>query len=155
MLSACAPGMIRAHLSRHAAFVTPYNEQGSSSNKQRVKCRLLWVDIREQFEKFVDSSYYYESELCGGAVTVSFSKHLSWQAMHFLQRSTHFSKMCCRPFAASFRKSLEGSPFSWLQKPRNLMGQDLDCMAGVLMGFHRPNFSKPNTEFNRATLTLH
>jgi hypothetical protein len=34
---------------------------------------------------------------CGGAVTVSFSKYLPWQAMHFLQRSTPFSKTCCRP----------------------------------------------------------
>jgi hypothetical protein len=47
--------------------------------------------VRGQFEKFVDSTYYSESELCGGAVTVSFSKYLPWQAMHFLQRSTHFS----------------------------------------------------------------
>jgi hypothetical protein len=28
--------------------------------------------IREPFEKFMDSHYYSESELCGGAVTVSF-----------------------------------------------------------------------------------
>jgi len=47
--------------------------------------------------QFVDSHYYSELELCGGAVTVSFSKYLLWQAMHFLQRSTHFSKTCCRP----------------------------------------------------------
>jgi hypothetical protein len=53
--------------------------------------------LREPFEKFVDSPYYSEPELCGGAVTASFSKYLPWQAMHFLQRSTHFSKMCCRP----------------------------------------------------------
>jgi hypothetical protein len=26
--------------------------------------------------------------------------------------------------------------FSWLEKPRNRMGQDLDCMVDVLMGFH-------------------
>jgi hypothetical protein len=36
----------------------------------------------------VDSRYYSESELRGGAVTVSFSKYLPWQAMKFLQRST-------------------------------------------------------------------
>jgi hypothetical protein len=36
------------------------------------------------FEKFVDSPYYSESQLCGGAVTASFSKYLLWQAMHFL-----------------------------------------------------------------------
>jgi hypothetical protein len=44
------------------------------------------------FGKLVDSLYYSELELYGGAVTVSFSKYLPWQAMHFLQRSTHISK---------------------------------------------------------------
>jgi hypothetical protein len=46
--------------------------------------------LRGPFAKFVDSPYYSESELCGGAVTVSFSKYLLWHTMHFLQRSTHF-----------------------------------------------------------------
>jgi hypothetical protein len=41
-----------------------------------------------------------------------------------------------------------GAPFSWLEKSRNRMGLDLDCMADVLMGFHGYIFSKPNTEFN-------
>jgi hypothetical protein len=40
-------------------------------------------------------------------MTVSFSKYLPWQEMHFLQRSTHFSKTCCRPFAASFGRIVE------------------------------------------------
>jgi hypothetical protein len=40
-------------------------------------------------------------------VTVCFSKYLPWQVIHFLQRSTHFSKMCCRPFAASFRRVVQ------------------------------------------------
>jgi hypothetical protein len=31
-----------------------------------------------------------------------------------------------------------------LGKHRNCMGRDLDCMADVLMGFHRSTFSKPN-----------
>jgi len=48
--------------------------------------------LRGPFEKFVDSPYYSESELCGDAVAVSLSKYLLWQAMRFLQRSTHFSK---------------------------------------------------------------
>jgi hypothetical protein len=56
---------------------------------------------RGPFEKFVASPYYSESELYGGAVTVSFSKYLPWQAMHFLQYSTHFSKTCCRPLITS------------------------------------------------------
>jgi hypothetical protein len=59
------------------------------------------LSLREPSENFVDSPYYSESELCGGAVTVSFSKYLPWQAMHFLQHSTHFSKTCCRPLITS------------------------------------------------------
>jgi hypothetical protein len=35
-----------------------------------------------------------------------------------------------------FEISCLGAPFSWLEKPRNLMERDLDCMADVLMGFH-------------------
>jgi hypothetical protein len=50
------------------------------------------AEQRGSFENFVDSLYYLDLELCGGAVTVSFSNYLPWQAMHFLQRSTHFSK---------------------------------------------------------------
>jgi len=38
-----------------------------------------FADIRGPFEKFVDLPYYSESELCGGMVTVSFSKYLPWQ----------------------------------------------------------------------------
>jgi hypothetical protein len=41
-----------------------------------------------------------------------------------------------------------GAPFSWLEKPRNRKGRDLDCMADVLMGFYRSTFSKPKTQFN-------
>jgi len=51
--------------------------------------------LRGPFEKFVGSPYYFdyfESELCGSAVTVPSLKYLPWQAMHFLQRSTHFSQ---------------------------------------------------------------
>jgi hypothetical protein len=31
--------------------------------------------LQAPFEKYLDSPYYSESELCGGAVTVSFSKY--------------------------------------------------------------------------------
>jgi hypothetical protein len=54
------------------------------------------MEIRGPFAKFVDSPYYSESELRGGAMTVSFSKCVPWKAMQFLQRSTHFLKTCCR-----------------------------------------------------------
>jgi len=79
------------------------------TNLQRL-CSESYSDtviIGGPFEKFVDSPYYSESELCGGAVMVSFSKYLLWQEMHFLQRSTHFSKTCCRPFASSFMRIME------------------------------------------------
>jgi hypothetical protein len=42
------------------------------------------------FEKFVDSPYYTKSELCGGAVIVSFLKYLPY-----------------RLFATSFRRIVE------------------------------------------------
>jgi hypothetical protein len=41
-------------------------------------------NVRGSFEKFVDSTYYSESEICGGAMTVFFSKYLPWQGMHLL-----------------------------------------------------------------------
>jgi hypothetical protein len=41
-----------------------------------------------------------------------------------------------------------GAPFPGLEKPRNCMGQNLDCMVDVLMGFHQSTFSKLDTEFN-------
>jgi hypothetical protein len=62
---------------------------------------------RRPFAKFVDSPYYPKLELCGGAVTVSFSKYLPWQVMHFLQHSIYFLKMYCIPFAASFMSIVE------------------------------------------------
>jgi hypothetical protein len=47
-----------------------------------------------------------------------------------------------------FEISYLRAPFSWLEKPRNRMGRDLNCMADVLTGFRRSTFSKPNKEFN-------
>jgi hypothetical protein len=103
---------------------SPSSEANSHSASQEIP-RLLWnlkihyrvhnspsldpipIHIRGRFEKFVDSPYYSESELCGGAVTVSLSKYLPWQAMLFLQRSTNLSKTCCRTFAESFRRIAE------------------------------------------------
>jgi hypothetical protein len=40
-------------------------------------------------------------------------------------------------------------PFhGWKSPEIAWVGRDLDCMAVVLMGFHRSTFSKPNTKFN-------
>jgi hypothetical protein len=38
---------------------------------KQIKLRL-YIQIRGPFEKLVDSPFYSESEICGGAVTVSF-----------------------------------------------------------------------------------
>jgi hypothetical protein len=48
----------------------------------------------------------------------------------------------------NFEISCLGAPFSRLEKPRNRMRRDLDCMRDFLMGFHRSSFFKPSTEFN-------
>jgi hypothetical protein len=87
------------------------------------------TELRGPFEKFMDSPYYSESELCRGAVTVSFSKYLPWQAMHFLQRSTHFSKTCSRPFVASIKRIVEQAdltselPFHGWKSPEIARGE--------------------------------
>jgi hypothetical protein len=40
-------------------------------------------------------------------VTVSFSKYLPWQATHFLQRSTHFSKNVLQAICLKLQKVVE------------------------------------------------
>jgi hypothetical protein len=62
-----------------------------------VPVKVLSQHLRGPFAKFVDWPYHSKSELCEGAVSVFFSKYLPRQSMHFLQRSTHFSKTWCRP----------------------------------------------------------
>jgi hypothetical protein len=87
----------------------------------------------------MDLPYYCESELCGGVVMVSFfdvpplasnalSTMLHPLLKNILWTIDHFEIFCL------------GAPFSWLEKPRNHMGQDLDYMVNVLMGFHQPTF---------------
>jgi hypothetical protein len=109
------------------------------------------VEIRGPFAKFVNSPYYSKSEICGGAVTVSFSKYLPWQAMHFLQRSTHSRNVL--QTAHQFEISCLGAPFSWLEKPRNRMRRDVDYVADVLMGFHRSTPSNHEKEAPRQEIS--
>jgi hypothetical protein len=52
------------------------------------------------------------------------------------------------PLPENVLQTVDHFEISWLEKLRNLMGRGLDCMEDVLMGFHRPTFSKLNTEFN-------
>jgi hypothetical protein len=67
----------------------------------------------------MDSTYYFESELCGDAVTVSFSKYLPWQPA--LLTTLH-------PLLENVMQTVDhfGAPFSWLENPRNRMGRDLN-----------------------------
>jgi hypothetical protein len=102
--------------------------------------------IRRPFSKFVDSPYYSESDICGGAVTVSFEVPLL--ASDALLRTLHPLVEIVLQTVNHFEISYVGAPFSCLEEPRNRMVRDLDCMADVLMEFHRSTFSTPNTEFN-------
>jgi hypothetical protein len=70
----------------------------------------------------VESPCYSESELRGGAVSDSFSKYLPWKAMHFLQRSTHFSKTCFRPLITSKFLASE-LPFHGWKSPEIAWGE--------------------------------
>jgi hypothetical protein len=63
-----------------------------------------------------------ELELCGGVVMVSFSKYLPWQAMHFLKRSTHFSKTYCKLLIASKFLASE-LPFHGRKSPEIAWGE--------------------------------
>jgi hypothetical protein len=80
----------------------------------------LNLKIRMPFRKFVDSPYYSESELCGGAVTVSFTKYLPWQAVHFLRRSTHSQK--CAADRRSLRNFLPRSSLFMVGKAQKSHG---------------------------------
>jgi hypothetical protein len=91
-------------------------------NGDIIYLTLIGKQIRGPFAKFVDSPYHSEAELCGDAVTVSFSKHSPWQAMHFLQRSTHFSKTCGRPLITS-KFLASGTPFHGWKSPEIAWGE--------------------------------
>jgi hypothetical protein len=104
------------------------------------------AELQGLFAKFMNSPYYSESELCGGAVTVSFFEVLPltsnalFTMLHpllknVLQTTDHFKISCFR------------APFSCVEKLTNHMEQDLDSMADVLMGFHHSIFPS-QTEFN-------
>jgi hypothetical protein len=51
-----------------------------------------------------------------------------------------------------FEISYFGAPFSWLEKPRNRMGRDVDCTANVLMGFQRTTFRSVSAIQTRSRL---
>jgi hypothetical protein len=109
----------------------------------------------------MDSSCYSESELCGGAVTVSFFEVPPLANNELLTTLHPLFENVLQTVCLKLQENTEagsfdhGAPFSWLEKPRNLMGRGLDCMADVLMGFHRSRWVHLLPHFSRATLTLH
>jgi hypothetical protein len=82
------------------------------------------VLLRTLFAKFVDSPYYSELVICGGAVTVFFEvPPLARDALpttlhplleNVLQTVDHFEISCL------------GARFSWLEEPINRMGPDVN-----------------------------
>jgi hypothetical protein len=77
----------------HRSHQERFQRSKLQTNQRLTRSLLIHTHMRGQFAKFVDSPYYSESEHSGGAVP--------WQAMNFLQRSTHFSKTYCRPLITS------------------------------------------------------
>jgi hypothetical protein len=73
------------------------------------------------------------------------SKYLPWQACISYNAPPTSQKRAADHWSLW---NLSRSSLFTLEKPRNCMGHDLNCMADVLMGFHRSTFSKPNTELN-------
>jgi hypothetical protein len=62
---------------------------------------------------------------------ISFLEYLPWQAMHFLQHFTHFSKTCCRPLITSKFLALE-PPFHGWKSPQGVRsGLYGRCSNGV------------------------
>jgi len=57
--------------------------------------RVTYVDLSKKDTTFLANK---TTGQIWGAVTVCLSKYLPWQAMRFLQRSTHFSKTELRSF---------------------------------------------------------
>jgi hypothetical protein len=86
----------------------------------KVRFKFLGV-LRGTFEMFVDSPYYLlqVGTFCGGALLATLHPLLE----NVLQTVDYFEISCL------------GAPFSWLEKPRNRMGRDLDCKADILMVF--------------------
>jgi hypothetical protein len=84
----------------------------------------------------------------GGAVTVSFFEVPPLASGALLTTLHPLLENVLLQTVDHFEISCLGAPFSWLEKPRNLMRRDPDCMTDVLMGYHRSTFSKPNTKFN-------
>jgi hypothetical protein len=97
--------------------------------------QFLYDSSVGRLQKFVDSPYYSESETlwrCGDGLFFEVPPLASGALLTTL-----------RPLLENVLQTVDhleisylGAPFSWLEKSRNRMGRDLNCM-----GFHRSTFS--------------
>jgi hypothetical protein len=119
---------LRPYNFRHTALILP-----SATTRAVWKVRGLTLLVRGgTLCRCGDGLFFEVPPLESNALLTTLNPLLE----NVLQTVDHFEISCL------------GAPFSWLEKPRNRMERDLDCMADVLMGFHGSTFSKPNTEFN-------
>jgi hypothetical protein len=75
MLGICGSGVI--NFSRGFSAIKRIITRFCAANSTTDESPFILI-LRGPFAKFVDSPYYSELELCGGAATVSFSKCLPW-----------------------------------------------------------------------------
>jgi hypothetical protein len=114
----------------------------------KINYNLPQEILRGPFEKFVDSPYS-ELELCGGAVdglvyeVPPLASDALLTTLHPLLENV-LQTVCHKLQEDSGTGGFDlAAPFPWLEKPRNSKGQDLDCMADVLMGFYRSRWAHP------------
>jgi hypothetical protein len=60
------------------SFCETSHRNGLMMHKEGRFSSQIHLILRGPLAKLVDPPYYSESELCGGAVTVSLSKYLPW-----------------------------------------------------------------------------
>jgi hypothetical protein len=101
--------------------VFPFTDTNERTN-HRLTCRMTDWSTRAVFEVRGLTLLHRVGTLwrCGDGL---FSKYLPWQAMHFLQRSTHFSKTCCRPLITSKFLASSELPFHVWKNPEIALGE--------------------------------
>jgi hypothetical protein len=116
-------------------FQTECRDLHESSDFTRAVCKVRGLNLLllvETLWRWGDGLFFEIPPLTSDALLTTLHPLLE----NVLQTVDHFEISCL------------GAPFSWLEKPRNRMGRDLDYMADVVVGFHQSTFSNPNTEFN-------
>jgi hypothetical protein len=131
----------------------------SAINKYQCQCMQNGKERTWEICVLQGDSYYEVRLQSSWTHLISPSRNFVEVGWRSLFRSISPGKRCtsynapltCRKRAAdrwSLRNVLPRSSLFMVGKARNRMGRNLDCMADVIIGFHRCTFSKPSTEFN-------